>query len=136
MRRPELSSQWVPPLVEPVVEPGDAERARLREELLSSISHELRTPLSSVIGYTEVVLSGDAGELSEEQQMMLNRVAVNGERLLHLIEGLLDAAAVRHEQSDGGAVDVIDVIDPVCRELDRVKDASSGPAVPRRLGPA
>lgn len=131
MARPDPLFAQVHPLVEP-----HAERVRLREELLSSISHELRTPLSSVIGYTEVVLSGEAGELNAEQQLMLSRVATNGERLLRLIEGLLDAASVRHEQGDGAVVDVIDVIDPVCRELQRAEAEACAPPVPRPSGSA
>jgi signal transduction histidine kinase len=82
-------------------------QAHQHAELFSSISHELRTPLTSVIGYTEVLLSGEAGELNDEQVVMLGRVSVNGERLLELIEGLLGAA---HERAaGGGTVDVADV---------------------------
>ncbi len=85
----------------------DQYEADHRAELFSSISHELRTPLTSVIGYTEVLLSGDAGELNDEQVSMLARVSVNGERLLELIEGLLGAA---HERTAGGEpVDVADI---------------------------
>ena len=86
---------------------GDSQQAHDRAELFSSISHELRTPLSSVIGYTEVLLSGDAGDLNDEQIAMLARVSLNGERLLELIEGLLGFA---HERvSVAGTVDMADV---------------------------
>ena len=40
---------------------------RLRRETIGSIDHELRTPLTSVIGYTEIVLSGEVGDLNETQ---------------------------------------------------------------------
>ncbi|MCW2849587.1 MAG: multi-sensor signal transduction histidine kinase [Marmoricola sp.] len=83
------------------------EQSHKRAELFSSISHELRTPLTSVIGYTEVLLSGDAGQLNDEQIAMLGRVSVNGERLLELIEGLLGFA---HERASvSGTVDMADV---------------------------
>ena len=64
---------------------------RERIELLACVDHEVRTPLASVMGYTEVLLSGDAGALTEEQSMMLERVAENGGRLLELMEHLLRA---------------------------------------------
>lgn len=79
-----------------------------RAELLSFISHELRTPLTSVMGYTEVLLGGDTGDLSAEQAAMLERVATNGARLFELIEALLCAAIERN--LDGETVDVADVV--------------------------
>jgi signal transduction histidine kinase len=89
------------------------QQTRDRSELLSSISHELRTPLTSVIGYTEILLGQDAGELNAEQAAMLERVAANGERLFELIDGLLSAANERN--LDGDSVDVSDVVSQVVR---------------------
>jgi PAS domain S-box-containing protein len=39
--------------------------ARMKDEFLAMLSHELRTPLASIMGWTELLLSG---ELSDEQQ--------------------------------------------------------------------
>jgi signal transduction histidine kinase len=79
-----------------------------RAELLSFISHELRTPLTSVIGYSEILLSGDAGDLQTEQVAMIQRIATSGARLFELIEALLCAAAERNLH--GATVDVSDVL--------------------------
>jgi signal transduction histidine kinase len=68
---------------------NDLDRLRERNELLASVNHELRTPLTSVVGYSELLLSGDAGELNDEQRSMMERVAVNSTRLLQLIEELV-----------------------------------------------
>lgn len=84
------------------------QRSQDRAALIASISHELLTPLTSVVGYSEVLLSGDTGDLAAEQRAMLERVASNGDRLLELIEGLLCAARERLEH--GGAIDVADVV--------------------------
>ncbi len=111
------------------------ERAQLRLELIASISHELRTPLTSVVGYSEVLLSGDAGELNAEQMAMLGRVASSGERLLHLIESLL-CAATDHagKVEDGDAVDVIEVVCGAIGEPSpHLQVGSPGPARPIML---
>jgi signal transduction histidine kinase len=97
----------------PTSTPEQCEVVAERAELLSSISHELRTPLTSVIGYTEVLLGGDTGDLTDEQVAMLARIASNGARLLELIEGLLCAANDRNLH--GATVDVSDVVLEVVR---------------------
>ena len=81
---------------------------RSREELVASISHELRTPLTSVVGYAEVLVGGDAGELSCEQLAMMTKIVANADRLHQLVEGLLGAASER--TSWGGPVDVAEVV--------------------------
>ena len=79
-----------------------------RAELLSFISHELRTPLTSVIGYSEILLAGETGDLLPEQVAMVQRISANGARLFELIEALLCAAIERN--LDGSTVDVADVV--------------------------
>lgn len=68
------------------------EASQAKGEFLSLMSHELRTPLQSIIGYTEVVLE----ELSQNGEHRhlgdLNRVITNSERLLKLINNVLDLA--------------------------------------------
>jgi two-component system, OmpR family, phosphate regulon sensor histidine kinase PhoR len=56
---------------------------------VSSISHELRTPLASIVGSTEMLLDGDAGELVGQQRTLLDMVDRNGHRLMALIDDLL-----------------------------------------------
>lgn len=68
---------------------SDQESARLRNELIATVNHELRTPLTTVVGFSEILLTGDAGPLNTEQHSMISRVAINGLRLLELIEELV-----------------------------------------------
>lgn len=79
-----------------------------RNELIASVNHELRTPLASIVGYTEVLLTGDPGPLSEEQLVMLQRVAGNGSQLLGLIEKLVHATTER--LADGRPVNTADAV--------------------------
>lgn len=60
-----------------------------RADFVSSVSHELRTPLTSVTGYSEMLLDGDAGELTEQQSKMVTTIERNARRLLALVEDIL-----------------------------------------------
>ncbi len=61
---------------------------------VSTVSHELRTPMTSVLGYTDMVLSGTAGPVTPEQKGMLEAARRNGRRLLRLIEDLLTVSLI------------------------------------------
>ncbi len=63
---------------------------RLKSNFLATVSHELRTPLTSIIGYSEMLQAGIAGDLSEEQSSFVETIRSKGELLLSLISSLLD----------------------------------------------
>jgi signal transduction histidine kinase len=63
---------------------------RLKSNFLATVSHELRTPLTSIIGYSEMLSEGIAGELTQEQGEFVQTIRNKGEQLLDLIKGLLD----------------------------------------------
>jgi len=63
---------------------------RLKSNFLATVSHELRTPLTSIIGYSEMLLTGIAGDLAAEQTDFVKTIYEKGEQLLALILSLLD----------------------------------------------
>jgi len=63
---------------------------RVKSDLLANLSHELRTPLTSIKGYTEYILEGKLGPVSQKQQKGLMVVQKNLDRLSKLINALLD----------------------------------------------
>jgi signal transduction histidine kinase len=68
-----------------------AERAsRSKSEFLANMSHELRTPLNHIIGFTELVLDRNFGELNEVQEEYLKDVHQSSKHLLSLINDILD----------------------------------------------
>ncbi|MBI5510636.1 MAG: PocR ligand-binding domain-containing protein [Deltaproteobacteria bacterium] len=67
---------------------------RLKSNFIATVSHELRTPLTSVIGYSEMLLEGMAGELSKEQREYINTILEKGESLLTLIGQVLDMSRI------------------------------------------
>jgi signal transduction histidine kinase len=62
----------------------------LKSNFLATVSHELRTPLTSIIGYSEMLAEGLAGELKPEQLEFVKTIQDKGAQLLSLIMGLLD----------------------------------------------
>ncbi len=84
---------------------------RTRKNLLSTVSHELRTPITSILGYTEMLEDGMAGELAPRQSVMLGRVARNSHRLLELVENLitLSKAEAHNLRTDPARCDLVAV---------------------------
>ncbi len=70
------------------------EANRVKSEFLAIMSHELRTPLTAIIGFSELMMEGVMGELSEEQKETVQEVLNNGADLLDLINSLLDLSKI------------------------------------------
>lgn len=66
------------------------EGSRAKSVFLANMSHELRTPLNAIIGFSEVMISGMAGPLTEEQREFLNDIYESGNRLLSMINSTLE----------------------------------------------
>jgi two-component system, NarL family, sensor histidine kinase BarA len=68
------------------------EADRLKSTFLATMSHELRTPLTSVIGYSEMLIEGLAGEVNDEQREYLKTILSKADQLLQLISSILDVS--------------------------------------------
>jgi signal transduction histidine kinase len=64
-------------------------------ELAASLSHELRTPLNSVIGFSELMLEGRSGPLSETQREQLGIIRASAEHMVALVGDMLDGARLQ-----------------------------------------
>jgi PAS domain S-box-containing protein len=62
---------------------------QFKTDFVSSVSHELRTPLASILGYTDILVNGEVGEMTPEQEEFLEIIDHNARRLLALINDLL-----------------------------------------------
>ena len=63
---------------------------RLKSEFVSTVSHELRTPLTSIRSALGLLGSGLLGPMAEKGQRMLEIAVVNADRLVRLINDILD----------------------------------------------
>ena len=75
---------------------------RMKSSFLATVSHELRTPLTSVIGYSEMLLEGLAGDLSPEQREYVRTIMEKGDQLLALISNILEISRI-----EAGAVTLL-----------------------------
>jgi signal transduction histidine kinase len=66
-----------------------------KDEFISMASHQLRTPLTAVKGYVSMVVEGDAGKLTKQQQELLNQAFASSQRMVYLIADLLNVSRLR-----------------------------------------
>jgi PAS domain S-box-containing protein len=74
--------------------------AQLKNEFVSTVSHELRTPLTSIRGSLGLIEGGVAGVLPDKAKNLVSVARNNCERLIRLINDILDI-----EKIESGKVD-------------------------------
>ena len=67
---------------------------RLKTEFMASMSHELRTPLNSIIGFSDVLLEGMDGTLTERMTEDVTLIRDSGRHLRELISEILDMSKI------------------------------------------
>ena len=91
---------------------GEAEAERIKRDFVSMVGHELRTPLTTIRTSIDLLHEAEAGTLNATQQRIVEVLEGNSDRLLHLIDDLLDMSAL-----DSGRVEVhqatIDLVEAV-----------------------
>ncbi len=89
------------------------ELARIKDDFVANVSHELRTPLTTVVGNTEMLLDGDAGELTAPQQRLLAAIERNARRLQTLVGDLLMLSRIQSGKIGMSVLPVVvqDVVD-------------------------
>ncbi|MDH3974829.1 MAG: HAMP domain-containing histidine kinase [Deltaproteobacteria bacterium] len=70
---------------------------RMKNEFIQSISHELRTPLTPVVGYVELFLNNDLGDLSPSQREIMVDIHKCSRQLAFNIDSLLHMVALQDE---------------------------------------
>jgi signal transduction histidine kinase len=68
---------------------------QLRDEFISTVSHELRTPLTSIRGGLGLIEAGVLGKLPEKAEAMVKIALQNSERLVRIINDILDVEKIK-----------------------------------------
>jgi PAS domain S-box-containing protein len=68
--------------------------SHMKSEFLATMSHELRTPLNAVIGFSEALKDGIAGDMTDTQREYISDIFTSGQHLLSLINDILDLSKV------------------------------------------
>ncbi|GMW02847.1 MAG: hypothetical protein AMXMBFR84_39830 [Candidatus Hydrogenedentota bacterium] len=92
----------------------------MKTNLLSNVSHELRTPLVAVMGYTDMIFNGKVGPVNDTQREYLEISLRNIEKLVTLIENLLDFSRL-HRGTERLVFDSFDLTDCARASLQIVK---------------
>ncbi len=94
--------------------------SQAKSQFLANISHEIRTPLNAIIGYTQLLLAGVAGDVEPPITKRLERVDSNAKNLLAIINDLLDVARIESGKMPMTIerFDVVAVIAEVLAELE------------------
>lgn len=77
-----------------------------KSEFLANMSHELRTPLNHIIGFTDLVLDKNFGDLNETQEDYLSDVSQSSKHLLSLINDILDLSKIEVGKREVNITDV------------------------------
>ncbi|HER25672.1 MAG TPA: PAS domain S-box protein, partial [Rhodospirillales bacterium] len=85
-------------VVRDLTEQKEADRAK--DEFVSTVSHELRTPLTSIKGSLGLIRSGSIGELPDKLRTMLDIAYNNSDRLVLLINDILDMEKIKAGKMD------------------------------------
>lgn len=93
---------------------------RTKSEFVSIASHQLRTPLTVIKGNLEMLHDESFGPLNEEQRNMITETSSANERLISLVNEMLDIGRMERGsmQLVLAAVDIAEIADSVARDLD------------------
>ncbi|MCL6518289.1 MAG: GAF domain-containing protein [Armatimonadetes bacterium] len=96
------------------------EVSHLKTEFVSLVSHELRTPLTSIQGYVKLLLEGHTGKLNALQGEFLTTVSRNTEKLIALVNDLLDISRIESGRLEL-VMEPLDLSEVVQNEIETLK---------------
>ncbi len=73
------------------MEKSEAE-GKLKTQFIYNISHDLKTPITNIMGFSKLLLGGEFGPVNEEQRKNINIIIDEANRLMQLIQQILDVA--------------------------------------------
>ena len=99
---------------------------RMKDEFISTVSHELRTPLTSIRGALGLLSSGILSETNEKANNLLRIALTNSDRLVRLINDILDLERIQSGREPLGfrAVQLADVVKQAIEDMQPVADAA------------
>ena len=90
------------------------EMNQVKSDFLATVSHELRTPLNSIIGFSDLLATGDI--LDEKQRRYAGNIERSGKQLLELINNILDLAKMESGRMgiNGSELEIASLVSAQC----------------------
>lgn len=100
---------------------------KMKSEFISIASHQLRTPLTSIKGFLAMIFDGDFGEIPEEFEEPLGAVKKSAERMIDLVNGLLDVSRLEMGKivPELAKIDLVKLIEQIIDNHDELADKKS-----------
>ncbi|MEA2571473.1 MAG: hypothetical protein QOI24_3474 [Acidobacteriota bacterium] len=99
---------------------------RLKSQFVATVSHELRTPLTSIRGALGLLSGGLLGSVSPKGQRMLEIAVSNTDRLVRLINDILDVERIDSQpmKMAGAVVDAFDLMKRAAESVQSIADVA------------
>ncbi|MDP3696811.1 MAG: ATP-binding protein [Candidatus Taylorbacteria bacterium] len=98
----------------------EREIERMKSEFVSVASHQLRTPLTGIKWFVDLMLRGKAGAVSAEQKDFLEQIHGSNERMIALVEDLLNVSRIetgKKFEIKKVPADLVSIIDSLATDL-------------------
>ncbi|WP_370574523.1 ATP-binding protein [Methanomethylovorans sp.] len=92
---------------------------RFKSELLANMNHELRTPLNSIIGFSDILMEGTFGEITEEQKKYVRIIYQSGRSLLTLVDRVLALSEI-----ESGSLELKSEMLDIRNAIEEVKEST------------
>ena len=113
---------------------------RMKTEFVSIAAHQLRTPLSAIKWTLRMVLDGDTGPISPEQKELLEKTYVSNERMINLINDLLNVSRIEegrflYRQEPASLEEIVSTVIDSSQELLKMKKMALSFERPKEILP-
>ncbi|MDA1010481.1 MAG: ATP-binding protein [Chloroflexi bacterium] len=97
---------------------AEADAERVKQDFVSMVGHELRTPLTLIRTTVDLLNEGDAGGLNDTQARIVEVLRSNTDRLMSLINDLLDMSAIDSGRMEiqPGDMDLVEIVTDAVEE--------------------
>ncbi len=111
-----------------------------KSTFLANMSHEIRTPMTAILGFVDLILEPDVAR--DDLEEYAGVIAENGQRLLHILDGILDISSIEtgHLRIEPAEVSIRELIEeeialiaPRAREQEISLNRNLGDDVPSRF---